>query len=101
VTAAGSFTVEPDHPSLPGHFPGRPIVPGVLLMTEIFALLGAAHPGLRVDALEQAKFLRPVRPGEMVTLDSRLAEAGRVYFTGMIGAETALRGVARMLPAPA
>ncbi|UPY37592.1 hypothetical protein [Sediminicoccus sp. KRV36] len=100
MTPAGHFTTSPEHPSLPGHFPGRPIVPGVLLLAEIFALLGAAHPGLHVAALEQAKFLRPVRPGEVVMLASRLAEAGRVHFTGMIGAEPALRGVARMQPVP-
>ena len=101
MTAAGSFAVPLEHPSLPGHFPGSPIVPGVLLMTEIFALLRAAHPGLRVGALEQAKFMRPVRPGEPVTLSSRLTEAGRVHFIGMIGTEMALRGVAQMSPAPA
>ncbi len=33
------FTVPADHPSLPGHFPGRPIVPGVVLLDEALACL--------------------------------------------------------------
>jgi 3-hydroxymyristoyl/3-hydroxydecanoyl-(acyl carrier protein) dehydratase len=93
---AGQITIGEAHPSLPGHFPGRPIVPGVLLLAELFARLAQAHPGFSVAALEQAKFLRPVRPGEVVALTSRMAEGGRVHFAGAIGDEAALRGVVRM-----
>ena len=32
MTPVGTFLIEAGHPSLPGHFPGRPIVPGVILM---------------------------------------------------------------------
>ncbi len=96
---AGQVMVSADHPSLPGHFPGRPIVPGVLLLAEIFARLAEAHPGFAVAALEQAKFLRPVRPGEVVALVTRMGEDGRVHFTGAIADEAALRGVVRMHPA--
>ena len=96
---AGAITIGEGHPSLPGHFPGHPIVPGALLLAEVFARLATAHPGFIVAALEQAKFLRPVRPGEVLALTSRMGEGARVHFTGMIGEETAIRGVARMQPA--
>lgn len=95
---SGGFTIPVEHPSRPGHFPGHPVVPGVLLLAEIFALLGAAHPGCDVGALEQARFLLPVQFGEPVTVAGRL-EADRAHFIATIGAGTAVRGVARMRPA--
>lgn len=99
MTPAGRISISEAHPSLPGHFPGRPIVAGVLLLAELFAQLTRAHPGFGVAALEQAKFLRPVRPGEVMELTSRMAEGGRVHFAGAIGDGAALRGVVRMRPA--
>jgi 3-hydroxyacyl-[acyl-carrier-protein] dehydratase len=35
----GRRTISADHPSLPGHFPGTPIVPGVVILDEILAAL--------------------------------------------------------------
>ena len=52
-----------DHPSLPGHFPGNPIVPGVLLLDAIMASLERAT-GCRTVRLQQVKFLSVLRPGE-------------------------------------
>jgi 3-hydroxymyristoyl/3-hydroxydecanoyl-(acyl carrier protein) dehydratase len=64
----GEFAIGADHPSLPGHFPGNPIVPGVVILDEVVAALRAALPGLRVAGMAQVKFLAPLRPGESVRL---------------------------------
>lgn len=63
MTGSG-FVVGHDHPSLPGHFPGEPIVPGVLLLERVIAALEAAHGPLPPLRLPQVKFLQPLRPGE-------------------------------------
>lgn len=52
-----------DHPSLVGHFPGNPIVPGVLLLDAILARVEHAT-GRRAVRLQQVKFLSVLRPGE-------------------------------------
>ena len=51
-------TIAADHPALPGHFPGDPIVPGVVLLDEVLSAL----PG-RMD-IPWAKFHAPLRPAE-------------------------------------
>ncbi|MDB5999762.1 MAG: long-chain fatty acid--CoA ligase [Rhizobacter sp.] len=57
------FVIAPDHAALPGHFPGRPIVPGVLLLDEVIIGVEAAS-NRRVQALKQVKFAAALLPGE-------------------------------------
>jgi 3-hydroxyacyl-[acyl-carrier-protein] dehydratase len=63
VVAARRFAVPVDHPALPGHFPGRPVVPGVLLLD---AVLQAA--GLSEGCVLRAKFPASVGPGDPVDI---------------------------------
>lgn len=59
-----SFVIAPDHPSLPGHFPGRPLVPGVVLLDRVVAAIEARHGPLGALRLPQVKFMQPLLPGE-------------------------------------
>ena len=65
AAAAARVTFPAGHPALPGHFPGRPIVPGVLLLD---AVMQAAGPGPCLGLLRRAKFLAPVLPGDEVEI---------------------------------
>jgi 3-hydroxymyristoyl/3-hydroxydecanoyl-(acyl carrier protein) dehydratase len=58
------FVIEPDHPSLPGHFPGRPLVPGVVLLDRVIAAIETVNGPLGPLRLPQAKFMQPLSPGE-------------------------------------
>lgn len=60
---AACLTIPADHPALPGHFPGRPIVPGVLLLDAVMQAAGLGEAMLR-----RAKFLAPVLPGDAVEI---------------------------------
>jgi 3-hydroxyacyl-[acyl-carrier-protein] dehydratase len=56
------FTVAADHPCLPGHFPGRPIVPGVVVLEHVLAAIEAQHGALGPLRMPQVKFLQPLLP---------------------------------------
>lgn len=63
------FTIPFDHPSLPGHFPGRPVVPGVLVIDRVLDAI-EAESGVAVGALRlpQVKFMQPLLPGQTATV---------------------------------
>lgn len=70
-----SFVIAADHPSLPGHFPGRPLVPGVVLLDRVLDAVAAAHARLGLGPLAaplrlpQVKFLEPLLPGEAARIE--------------------------------
>jgi 3-hydroxymyristoyl/3-hydroxydecanoyl-(acyl carrier protein) dehydratase len=92
---ASQFTISPDHPALAGHFPGRPVVPGVLLLESALAAVPSAGNWMLL-AIPAAKFLNPVLPGQVVRLHIELLveEAPRIRarFHGTCGAEVAFEG---------
>lgn len=57
-----------DHPVFAGHFPGHPIVPGVLLLDWAQAAI-EAQLGEPVLALTEAKFHSPATPADVLELD--------------------------------
>ena len=61
-------TIDAGHPSLPGHFPGTPIVPGVVILDEILAALTEWRGGSHVTAIRAVKFLAPLKPQQPFTI---------------------------------
>jgi 3-hydroxymyristoyl/3-hydroxydecanoyl-(acyl carrier protein) dehydratase len=54
-----------EHPALAGHFPGNPVVPGVVLLERVLeAAEAATGRELRATGIPQVKFLAPLLPGE-------------------------------------
>lgn len=66
------------HPSLPGHFPGNPVVPGVVLLDRVAAAIEHAGGG-RLARIAAVKFLAPLRPDEGAELRVT-GEGSRVRF---------------------
>ncbi len=88
-----------------GHFPGRPIMPGVLIVEALAQAagvlavesLGLAGSGKLVYfmAIENAKFRKPVEPGVLLRLEVEFVQkrssvckfAGRALVDGQLAAE--------------
>jgi 3-hydroxyacyl-[acyl-carrier-protein] dehydratase len=78
VSAVGIKAVSGNEPFFPGHFPGRPIMPGVLIV-EAMAQTAAVHAILSMGdaakdklvyfmSISEAKFRKPVEPGMLLNL---------------------------------
>lgn len=88
-------------PFFAGHFPGDPLVPGVILAEALAQTAGIAcgEPGksYRLSALKMMKFLRPVRPEAEVTLKAEKlgGMGGLVQFqaSATVEGEVAAEGV--------
>jgi 3-hydroxyacyl-[acyl-carrier-protein] dehydratase len=94
-----------NEPFFQGHFPTRPIMPGVLLVeamaqaSGVLAVesLGLAGSGKLVYfmAIDGAKFRKPVEPGVLLRIETELVQdrgkickfAGRVLIDGALAAE--------------
>lgn len=88
-----------------GHFPGRPIMPGVLIveaMAQAAGILAVESLGLAGSgklvyfmAIDGAKFRRPVEPGVLLRLEVEFVQkrssvckfAGRATIDGQLAAE--------------
>lgn len=45
-----------EHPCLPGHFPGKPIVPAVVILDEVRAFIAMANPNQQLIVIDHCKF---------------------------------------------
>lgn len=77
----GEYTLRGDEPFLRGHFPGRPLMPGVLLIEAAAQLAGTVAqsdpqippmPGLKLTAIRGVKILGSAKPGEVIRLEAQV-----------------------------
>jgi 3-hydroxymyristoyl/3-hydroxydecanoyl-(acyl carrier protein) dehydratase len=75
------WTVPADHPAFAGHFPGTPILPGVVLLDAVLQIIINAS-GISQDLCEisSVKFLNPAIPGCELTIRHTASASGAIRF---------------------
>jgi 3-hydroxymyristoyl/3-hydroxydecanoyl-(acyl carrier protein) dehydratase len=74
--------IRADHHSLPGHFPGRPLVPGVVILDEVLAALIEWRENSQLTGIQTVKFLAPLKPEQpfTISLSAKNESAGEINF---------------------
>ncbi len=62
------FCISRTHPSLSGHFPGNPIVPGVIILDYVQLTLQHWQKAAYIKTFVQVKFLQPLAPEQSFTI---------------------------------
>lgn len=90
VRAEARYAVIGDEPWFAGHFPGSPILPGVLVTEALAQTAAVVHLSERPEeagrevylvGVDRMRFRRPVRPGDVLTLHVEVAEQRRRLWT--------------------
>jgi 3-hydroxymyristoyl/3-hydroxydecanoyl-(acyl carrier protein) dehydratase len=85
-----------DHPAAQGHFPGNPIIPGAVLLSET---LRAIETDLAITLspgeLASATFLHPTRPGDRMKIAFSVSSPQGIKFTCSVEQTTVLTGMIR------
>ena len=76
-----NLRIPDNHPAFAGHFPGTPIVPGVVLLDEVLHAI-SLDTGLDETAwqISSVKFLSPLKPGESVIIEHEQLANGAIKF---------------------
>ena len=87
------YCIPATHPCFAGHFPGNPIVPGVVILNYVQQQLSNWLPKYTVDTLAQAKFLYPLFPDQKFTIKLIQSSTQKIKFTCTYGEYTLVTGL--------
>ena len=86
-----SFEISPDHPALPGHFPGMPVVPAVVLIEQLARSL-EEETGQRVCSVRQLRLLGLIEPGQRIDVEVREKGADSWRLTCQVAGKPVAKG---------
>jgi 3-hydroxyacyl-[acyl-carrier-protein] dehydratase len=91
-----TLTINSDHPALAGHFPGHPVVPGVIVLEEVIQTLRENYgQELVITGMPAVKLSSPLTPEERLTITVESQDADTAVFTCEAGSRLVASGSIR------
>lgn len=104
IRAVAIKNVSVNEPQFTGHFPGRPLMPGVLIVEAMAQVAGVIMLQIEVfrgkialfAGIDGVRFRRPVQPGDQLRLTAEVVKIrgtiGRVQVTAHVGPDLVTEG---------
>ena len=89
-----NFKVPHEHPCLAGHFPGNPIVPGVIIINEIISALHSEQSEYKIEKISSIKFVMPLKADELVDVQLIEKKKGLISFECLVNNQVIVSGQA-------
>ena len=93
------WLIPADHPAFTGHFPGMPILPGVVLLDHALQIITDANAITPHScSINSVKFLSPAMPGELLVFAHSQTDNGMVHFEISVGSRKIATGSIMLNP---
>jgi 3-hydroxymyristoyl/3-hydroxydecanoyl-(acyl carrier protein) dehydratase len=90
-----SFTIPADHPSLPGHFPGKPVIAGAILLDRAIEIAELSI-GRQISRVILAKFPAPLLPDMPCLINIDIADRGQIHLQCTTAKQTVLSAIVEL-----
>lgn len=81
-----------DHPALAGHFPGNPVIPGVVILDYARQLFEETFPDRRIKKMNNIKFMRPLFPEQEFCILLKEMDGDKIKFDCIFDGEKMIHG---------
>ncbi|MCK4710565.1 MAG: hypothetical protein KAU21_18265 [Gammaproteobacteria bacterium] len=86
------YSIPVDHASLAGHFPGNPVIPGVVILQKVLRTITLEKPSTHYKIV-MAKFLQPLIPPATLTVYLSASSENRINFKAMVDKDVISNGI--------
>ena len=81
-----------EHSTLAGHFPGHPVVPGVVIIDEIMTLINEHNESLKLESISYMKFSLPLQSGQVCRILVNISDYDSVTIECQVNGRAITKG---------
>ncbi len=86
------YRISKEHPTLSGHFPGNPVIPGVVILDHARQLFEDSFKGKRIKKMNNIKFMRPLFPEQEFCIRLKEVAEDKIKFDCIFDGEKMIHG---------